>query len=207
MAEREYKPNSYKYKEEQKNATTEERRVEKVVTGPVKTKKKNGVSKLTDIFIAEDAANVKSYIFMDVLVPAIKKAVSDIVTDGIDMILYGGTGRSKKTSSGSKISYSSYYSGKKEDRYEAPHTRSRFDFDDIVFSTRAEAEAVRMQMLEVIDRYDFVTVGDMYDMADLSQPYTSNKYGWTSLNAVRSAETVRVRDGYIIKLPKPGPID
>lgn len=200
----EYKPNSYKYKEEQKNAVVEEKRVEKVVKGTVKTKKKTGASKLADIFISEDVSNVKSYIFMDVLVPAIKKAVSDIVTDGIEMILYGGTGRGKKTSSGSKVSYSKYYEKKDERHYDSAKARVRFDFDEIIFESRAEADAVRLQMLDVLDRYDVVTVADMYDMADLPQPYTSNKYGWTN---IRSAEPIRVRDGWILKLPKPSPID
>ena len=145
---------------------------------------------------------------MDVLVPAIKKAVSDIVTDGISMILYGGTGggnRNRSSSSSSKVSYRSYYDDRRDDRREERYaTRGRFDYEDIVFTSRGEAEAVRMQMLDVIDRYGFVTVADMYDMAGITPPYTSNNYGWVS---IRSAEAVRVRDGYVLKLPKASPID
>ncbi len=111
MSEPMYPPNSHKYKEEQKNAASEEKRVQKVVKTPVKTKK-NEVRKLTDIFISEDVSNVKNYIFMDVLVPAIKKAIYDIVTNGIDMFLYGGTGKGKSSSSGSKVSYRNYYDQK-----------------------------------------------------------------------------------------------
>lgn len=59
--------------------------------------KKSEMQKFADVFISEDVNNVKSYIVMDVLVPAIKKAISDIVTNGIDMILYGETGKSKRT--------------------------------------------------------------------------------------------------------------
>lgn len=199
----EYTPNSFKYREEQAKKAAEEKKIEKVVKGPVKTKKKTSASKLADIFISEDISSVKSYIFLDVLVPAIKKAVSDIVTDGIDMILYGGTGRGKKTSSGSKVSYSKYYE-KKDDRHYEPSARVRFDFDEIIFATREEAKIVKSQMQDVINRYDIVTVSDMYDMADLPQPYTGNRYGWTNIN---NAEPVRVRDGWILKLPKPGPID
>ena len=81
----EYPANSHRSKELATESHSEERKVQKVVSGKVTTKK-NEVRKLTDIFISEDARNVKSYIFMDVLVPAIKKAISDIVTDGIDMI-------------------------------------------------------------------------------------------------------------------------
>ena len=59
-------------------------------------------------------------------------------------------------------------------------------------------------MQDVIDSYGVVTVADMYDMAQLTQPYTSNKYGWMN---IRNAEVKRVSDGYIIKLPKAMPID
>lgn len=202
----EVKPNSHKYKEEQKANATEEKRVEKVVGGAARTKKKSEISKLTDVFIAEDAANVKSYILSDVLVPALKKLISDIVKDGIEMVLYGGVGGGSRRDSGrSSVSYRKYYDERRDDRgSRETRARSRFDYDDIVFETRGDAEAVREQMECVIDRYGFVTVADMYDLADLTQPYTSNKYGWYNLH---SADVVRVRDGYILKLPKAEPID
>lgn len=101
-----YRSNSHKAKAEAKEAA--EKKVDKVVTGNVKRKKKSEVSKFKDVFISEDVSNVKSYIFLDVLVPAIKKAVSDIVKDGVDMMLYGDK------RSGSRGS-SSYASGKAYD--------------------------------------------------------------------------------------------
>ena len=75
--------------------------------------------------------------------------------------------------------------------------------EDIIFPTRTDAEAVRDQMDDVIAKYGFVTVGDMYDMAGLPQPYTGQKYGWTS---IVNSRVESVRDGYIIRLPKMGPI-
>ena len=201
----EYRPNSHVSKKAEAAEPVGEKKIEKVVTGNVKTRDNKG-RKFADIFISEDAANVKSYIVMDVLVPAIKKAVSDIVTDGISMILYGGTGGSRSgRSSGNKVSYRSYSDDRRDDRRDDRYiSRNRFDYDDIVFETRGEAESVRRQMLDVIDRYGFVTVADMYDMAGITPPYTSNNYGWVS---IRSAEAVRVRDGYVLKLPKASPID
>ena len=78
----EYKPNSHKSKAEKTEPTTsEEKRATKVISGKVKTKENNG-RKFAGMFVSEDAANVKSYVLLDVLVPAIKKAISDIVTDG-----------------------------------------------------------------------------------------------------------------------------
>lgn len=199
-----YKPNSHRFKEEQKQAALEDekKKVEKVVNTPAKVKKKSEMRKLTDIFISEDVENVKSYIFMDVLVPAIKKAISDIVTDGIDMILYGGTGRSKKGSTASKISYSSYYDGRRDKRDSEP-TR-RYSYDEVILSSRGEAEEVLNRMDELIDTYKMVSVADMYDLVGISCDYTDNKYGWTNL---RNASIVRVRDGYMLKLPKALPIE
>lgn len=202
-----YESNSHKSRELQRTAEAQpEKRVQKVVTGNVKTRK-NDVRKFTDIFISEDAANVKSYIFMDVLVPAIKKAISDIVTDGIDMILYGGSGGGrKKSSSGSKVSYRKYYDDRRDDHRETSYRdRNRFDYDDIEFDYRTDAEAVRNEMLDCIERYGMVTVADMYDMAGETAPYTSSKFGWTS---IRTSEVKRVRGGkYIIELPRAVALD
>ena len=191
--------NSHRAKEEQKTSLAE-KKVEKVTTGKVKTKKRSEGSKLKDVFISEDVRDVKSYIFLDVLVPAIKNAIVDIVTDGVNMIF--GTGKKRSSSSSNYVSYRDY--SRRDDRSRASRSSSRFNYDDLIFESRGEAENVRDQMDAMIDRYGVVTVADMYDMADISAPYTSNKYGWTNL---RNADIVRVRDGYVIKLPRAVPID
>ena len=189
--------NSYKSREESALASQKKKQINKVTKGTVKTKKKNEMSKLGDIFISEDASKVKSYILMDVLVPAIKKAISDIVTNGIDMMLYGESGRTKKRSSADYVSYNRYYD--RRDRDERYVTKSRYSYDDIIFESRAEAEEVLDRMSEIIDTYGAVSVADLYDLVDVSGTYTDNNYGWDNL---RNAEAVRVRDGYILKLPK-----
>ena len=200
-----YKPNSHKYKEEQKNLPAERKKVEKIVTGKVKTKKKSEASKLKDIFISEDVSNVKSYIFMDVLIPAAKKAISDIVSNGIDMILYGGTKPGNKSSGSSYVSYNRF-----SDRNDPTHnytnnrTRTGYSYDDVLIDSRGEAEEVLERMGELIDTYGVVTVADMYDLVGITCNYTDNKYGWTN---IRNASIERVRDGYMLKMPKALPID
>lgn len=194
-----FKPNSHRFKEQQREV--EDRKIEKVVRGAAKTKKKSEISKVAKVFISDDVKNVKSYLIMDVLVPTIKKTILST----IDMILNGGTPTyTSGRGSNSKVSYGRFYDSPRSTRTSEP-TRTRFDYDDIVYETRGDAEAVLDEMNNVIDRYDFVTVADMYDISDISNPpYTSNKYGWTS---VRSAEVCRTHDGYVIKLPKAMPIE
>lgn len=190
----EYKSNSHRSKEQ-----SSDKKVEKVISGNAKVKKRSALS--------DDIQNIKSYVVMDVLIPAAKKAISDIVTNGIDMILYpGGNGRPKR-SNANHVSYRSYYDNRDRDRRYDPEARSRrssYSYDDIIIDTRAEAEEVLERMDELLDTYNVVSVADLYDLVGIPCSYTDNKYGWTNL---RNAEVIRVRDGYFLKLPKAGPID
>lgn len=199
-----YAPNSRKSKEGGKAVPAEKKKVEKIVTGNVRTKKKGEMSKFKDVFISEDMSNVKSYIIMDVLIPAAKKAISDIVSNGIDMLLYGETRGRKSSVNASYVSYRDYSSKRDDRRSSATRSRNVFDYDEIIFDDRGEAEDVITRMGELLDTYGVVSVADMYDLAGLTCDFTFNRYGWTS---IRTAEVRRTSDGYTIKLPRPLAID
>ncbi len=209
MQEFDYKSNSNKSKTEE--VKTEERRVAKVVTGKVLTKKKTGFAKFTDEFISEDAKNIKTYVFGEVLIPAIKKAISDIVTDGIDMILYGGNGGrgGNRRSSADKISYKNYYDdrdrrgNRQSDRLSSGYGNN-YSYDDIILTSRGEAEDVLVRMDELMDSYGLVRVADLKDLVGITGNYTDNKYGWTN---IQNAQIIHVRDGWAIKMPRAIPID
>ena len=190
----EYKPNSNKYKTEQR------KKQEKVVQGKVRRKKKSEVRKWKDIFISEDVEDVKSYIIMDVIVPTIKNTILDTVS----MCLFGDT--AKRSRNHNTVSYNRDYSSAsrsgRTNRRNA--TSSRYDFDDIIFDSRGEAEDVLDHMGEIMDAYNgVVTVADFYALAGVTGTWTDDNYGWTNL----SRDTVqRTRDGFIINLPKAIPV-
>ena len=196
-----YQPNSHKFKEEQRD-TNDKKELKKVVTdGTAKVKKKSEARKLLDVFVSEDIPNIKQFVIMDVIVPTIKKTIVDVV----ETIFLGGPSNHRRSSNTTdKISYRNYYERKDDGGryYNNSRSTSGFDYDDIIFPSRGVADAMIDEMSNVIERYGFVSVGDMYDMAELSAPYTSYKYGWHS---VRDAEIVRVAEGYVIKMPKAGP--
>lgn len=193
----EYKSNSNKSKQEIQQ--TEPHKVEKIVTGKVISKKKTGIRKFTDEFISEDAKNIKTYVIRDVIIPALKKVISDVVTDGIDMILYGGSGNSGRRSNVDRISYRNYYDNRSYRPREERSYATVYDYDDIILSSMGEARDVLARMDELIDTYGMVSVADLYDLVGISGNYTDNKYGWTS---IKSARIVRVRDGYRIEMPR-----
>lgn len=195
--------NSHKGRNDAKEKQIMEgKRAEKVVRGKVKTKK-NEMRRLADIFISEDAANVKSYILMDVIVPSIKKTIYDIVVNSLDMSLFGG--RSGKRPTADKVSYRDYSSVSRRDErsHGGTRTTSGYSYDDIILETRGEAEAVLSRMDEIMEEYQIVRVADLYDLVGITGEHTDNKYGWTN---IRNAEVVRVRDGYTIKMPRALPI-
>lgn len=201
----EYPSNSNKVKEAKRQQALTEKKVEKVITGTAKTKKKSEIRKFTDVFISEDVNNVKSYILMDVLVPAIKKAISDIVTNGVDMILYGEAGFNKKRSTVSKISYNKMFDDPRSSRIHSERGRTGLDYDELIFDSRGDAEAVLSALEDIIAQFGVASVGDLYDLAQVSTTnYAINKYGWSDL---RSAEVIRARDGYMIKLPRALPLN
>jgi hypothetical protein len=198
----EYKPNSHKYKEEQRRP--EKKKMEKVVTNPVKVKKKGGVSKVTDVFLTEDINNVKSYIFSDVLIPSIKKALYDMVVGALDMSMFGGTGRSgKKSGNASYVSYNSISQHRDPISYSRGASTGQA-LDNIVFNSRGEAEEVLDRLTEAIRVYGQVSILDLYDLIGESSTPQDDKYGWTNL---RNAGIQRVRDGYLLKMPRAMPID
>lgn len=193
----EYKSNSHSSK-----ALEEREKVKKVTSGKVKIKKKKGLNKLADSLISEDAKNIKSYVLMDVLIPSLKKAISDIVTNGIDMILYGESRTSKKKSISNYVSYDRFASDRRIVDRSSP--KVRYSIEDIVFETKRDADDVIVSMEQIIDQYGTVRVADLYDLVGITGDYTDNKYGWDDIHA---ADTVRTRDGnYILRMPKAKPI-
>lgn len=192
-------------KRDEKQSMTEGKRAEKIIHGKVKTKK-NNTRKLTDVFITEDAANVKNYVLFDVIVPSIKKALYDLVVGALDMTLFGGRGdSSSKRPTSDKVSYRDYNSISKRDErsYGSTRTTTGYSYDDIVLESRGEAESVLSRMDEMIEQYDAVRVADLYDLVGITGDYTDNKYGWTN---IRNARVVRTRDGYKIEMPRALPL-
>ena len=198
-----YKPNSHRSKEEQKNIP--EKKVEKVVQGTVRTKKKSGLTKLANIFISEDIQDVGSYIREDIIVPGLKRALYDIITKGSDMLIYGKSGGGKRSSIAERTSYRKYYDDRdrRSSHDDVPRTRDGYNYEDIILESRGEAEEVLERMREMIDTYDQASVADLYDLVGITGNYTDNKYGWTNLT---NAEPIRVRDGYMLKLPRVLPL-
>ncbi len=187
------------------NKSKERQKREKIVTGKVVQKKKPIGKQITDVFFGEDVDNIKEYVIFDVLIPAIKDTFYDVITGGLSMTLFGtGAKKSPKITRDKGSSYVSYNSifnsDKSKPRSISQSTRSMYNFDSIILESKGEAEEVLGNLVDLVDDYQIATVGDLYDFIGIDSEFTDHNYGWTNLS---TASVKRVREGYVLNLPKP----
>lgn len=194
-----YPANSHRVKEAQTNEPVEERRkVEPVVTGIAKPKKKNDFGKLMGLFISQDAPKIKSWILHDIVMPGFKKAIMG----SLDMLLNGGhvSGYTPDYSSKPKVRYSQY---SEEPNYrKATGTilaQDNVDYPDIEYPSRGAAERVLISMREIHREFNNVSLAELFELSKVDHPYTYTKYGWTNL---AEAKVIERGNGYFIKLPQ-----
>ncbi len=195
-----YPSNSHRSK--QKKQREEPTEIKKVTSGKVSTKKKSFMSRMKEDLGGDDARSVGSYILYDVLIPALKDTLFDMIKGGAERALFGEsshTSRTERRKGRSYVSYSSYY--RDEPRTNRAPRMSDHDIEeDIMFDSREDAELVLSKMYDLIDDFGQASVADLYSLVGISSSYTSNRWGWDS---VSRAYVKRNRSGeYSLVMPK-----
>lgn len=205
-------PNSHAYKAEQ---SEKPEKLKAVAKGSTTKGRETLGEKLAATFIKDDAQSVGEYLIFDVLVPAAKNAVSDLVTTGINMLLFGenkAPGGVKRSGDSSYVSYNNYYRGSSgysrgygygDTREYRPASQPRErvkKFDQVEVPSRQEAEDVLNALVDRTIRYGMASVADLYDLAGVPSQFTDNDWGW---DHAEGARIERSRHGYIIRMPQP----
>lgn len=187
----------------------EEKKVEKIIKGTVKMQKKSFGKKIAETFLEDDTKSVGSYILYDVMIPAAKELINEMVGGAVEMLLFGERRRGTHTMRDRNKSYTNYnsvsYRGNQDSGNQRPERnisrngRARHDFGEIVLDTRGEAEVVLSNLVDLTIDYRLATVADLYGFLGIESNFTDEKYGWTDL---RDARVSRVRGGYLIDLPR-----
>lgn len=168
-----------------------------------KIKPKSLVDRFAGTFFGEDADTVLSYIWGDVLIPAAKNTIVEMVKSGIEMLIFGETlgasRRSGERSRGLIVNYAGAYETRGRDTHAERRIRSRHQFNEVVLQSRSAASAVLEDLRNQIEDYGTASVADFYDLVDIESEYTDHKYGWTDLSRT---VIMQVREGYIIDLPR-----
>jgi len=215
-----YPANSHKVtqhyvKKENVEKEEEPKKIEKVVEGEVLRRKKPWGKRVWESFVGGDLQTVRSFVVLEVLLPAAKDMIADSFTQGVERMLYGEA-RSTSRRTGRRpgdngyVAYNRYAPSKpsygRRDEPPGPSRRARatHNFDEIILATRVEAEEVIDRLFDLVSRYDSATVADLYELVGVTGNYTDDKWGWTD---IRGAGVTRVRNGYLLDLPRPEPID
>jgi hypothetical protein len=208
---------SNRKKDRVKSEPKAEKKVEKVTQSEVVRRKKPIGKKVSETFIGGDARSVWAFVAIDVLIPAAKDMIADAVSQGVERMIYGDA-RSTSRRSGRRPADGPYVSynriSKAQNRGVGPdprghhqlsrRARASHDFDEIILATRVEAEEVLERLYDLVSKYETATVADLYDLVGITGSYTDDKWGWFEL---RGAGVTRIRNGYLLDLPKPEPLD
>lgn len=190
------------------NKKEEPEKIKKVTSAVVVEKQKPLLARI----FGEHMSDIGTYILWDVVIPTAKSTISEIITNGIEMILYGESGSTpyrrrrgvRRDRDRSYVSYNSMYERDRSRRPSKRAPRNRHQFDDIVIESKAEAEEVLTVLVEAVEMYDSCSVADLYEAVGLPPEFTDHKWGWYNLS---SAYVKRDRFGYTIVLPKPEPLE
>lgn len=193
---------------------TQDKKVEKVISGKVVRKKKTLGQRFKSIFLSEDIDSVSGYILYDILIPSAKEMLYSVITGGAAASLFGEkTGhRTRREKSTSYVNYGTRYIYDQQTRNRAPqqakqpvlNRRASHEFDDIILASRGEAEMVLSHLADLTEEYGLASVADFYALVDLPTNYTDQNYGWDD---VSEATVSSVRGGWIINLPKVRPLE
>lgn len=203
-----YGSNSHKSKEQTPDIP--EKKTEQVTTGKVVVRKKPLGKKFLETFVQEDGTSLKEYLIFDVVVPATKNLLLDLLQQGSQRLFYGSSrpasSRQNYTGGGTQVRYNSMYGTGNQGSPRSISNRSRsvHDFSEVMLDSRVEAENVLDRLGDLIEQYGIASVSDFYDCVGITGSFTDNKYGWTNLAQAHVRQT---RGGYLIEFPAPGVIE
>lgn len=181
-------------------------------------KTKPGIGKrIKESFGGQDLKSVGLYLVLEVMVPASRDLLFDLIKEGGHRAIYGDTSRRSSSGTNSILggnrirptSYSSMsapsLSGNRRpgDTNLNPLNRPKFDFDEFVIGNREDAQEVLERMTDAIEEFGVVTVADFYDLMGVSgNGFTDQKMGWDA-KGFNGVDVKKVREGYILELPNP----
>jgi len=204
-----YQSNSNKGKQ---SPPTEDKKIEKVITGEVIQKPPGIAHKFRTIFFGGDFKTAARYVAADVLLPALRNLIVDMTIGGVERAVYGDTtSRRRRMTNYGAISNIQYNNplmrdprhtsrAQLPDQPPAPYPGDRRTMNNIILGTRGEAEMVVERLGDILDKYEFVSYGDLMDLLGLPNSPIDQKWGWTYLTNVVVRQ---VRNGYMIEFPQP----
>lgn len=220
--ENEFPPNSHSERETRRDRPAKEpaekKDVKRVTRSKATLRKKPLRKRFVETFTGDGQKGVMEYVLLDVLIPGFKDIVADASTTAIERTLFGDVSERRSRRGRGGGGYTSY------NRMGSARPRERRDRDDdrrpsssrrdraprgtehpeIILDTRVEADEVIDSLFELVSKYEVATMRDLLSLVGEPHNYTDEDWGWTDL---RGARIHKVRDGYLLDLPRAEALD
>ena len=194
------------------------KRVEQVTSQPATIRKRPLGRRMVDMIAGDDARSVGGYVVFEIVIPAVKDLLFEIITGGSQRALWGSANtrraqvpqkssiRTSVPGAPSYMDYSGQSSSARQGQRMSPSAQAQHNFDEIVVASRGEAEMILSRMCELVEVYGVASVADLYSMAGVTNSsYVDNRWGWKDLG---SARVLRIpQGGYVFNFPRPVPIE
>lgn len=178
---------------------------EKTLNNPATPKKKTFWEQVKPDFNS-DLTSIAVYLVKDVLQPALRDTTYAFFNNFLNAIIYGD--RYSQKNPGPKnydspryVNYADRYNMK----YSQQPRQSVYDYTELEYASRYDAEVVLYRIKDILERQHFVTVGDLFERSEVRPTSADYDYGWTTLVGVEPRPS---RNGkFYLTLPKPMPIE
>ena len=176
-----------------------------------KPKKKKFGQKLKEAMFSEDigSGSVTEHIFFKILIPSVKRILSDMANTAINMAL----GLDPKTqtirSSNTHTANASVY---RDRNYNRGYSQQEYGRRDAISELEWDEETAKdifNQMTELIERYGNCSIADAYSIMGLGDRIrtTDRNWGWTSMRNADVVALDRMDDRWYLDMPPARPLN
>lgn len=186
-----------------------------VKKGTVIQKKPNVFKRTARSMVADDVQNVGDFVVTDILVPALRNLLYDVIVGGAGRTIFGsaqvrrpgmspglfGTAQNLKTAyhaaSNPAAANPAASAGMSK------QAQARFDFSEISLTDHSEAMYIIELLKQRVAEYGTASVADLYDLLGHTGAFTDQNWGWSDLG---NAGVQPTRGGFVLNLPHPIPL-
>lgn len=167
--------------------------------------------------LIDRAAQGSSDLIKNNIIPGLKVMLADTFHNAVDMIFVTrNTGRRPGSSMNNnlqrpgvarqtRVSYSEQSNQNAiAKRSISDRARAQHDFSEIIFESRPEANGVLDDMRTHLEKYQSITIDQMYSFIGIDPTFRDSAWGWTNLDG---SFVKHVRNGFVLELPSPEPLN
>lgn len=181
-----------------------EKSTESKVIAKATEKKNRTVYKALSDFVVSDIPEVWEHLVIDVVIPTAKSMLTDMVTQGIQSLLYGNSAPKTR---GSYVTYGSRspssYARASSPVTSRSQTRSVDRIRDLEFESAQDLRDMLAFIAEVFDDREVLTVAELKEAAGLKVSYVDDRWGWGREANFRS---IVDRGRQVLLVPSPEPL-